>query len=130
MTVAWLRDLEERVHETSDRLLKLRGEHQQLRQQNEELELESQQLRAENEGLTKERQELGSTVERLEAETKRLEATAEELTGEKNRLSQQIIELEKTPAATEDESSWAAERDEIRQRVGSLVEHLEGLLAD
>lgn len=75
MTTAWLRDLEEKVRETSARL----GE-----------------LKSENEKLEKK-------VAELEA---RLEAAPD----------------------AEEAAAWAEERDDIRQRVEKLVEHLGDLL--
>ena len=77
MSVAWLRDLEDRVREASTRMRSLQEENQQLH----------------------------ARVAELEA---RLEASPEA-----------------DPAA----ANWAAERDEVRQRVAGLVEQLEALLA-
>ena len=83
MSQAWLQDLEERVHEASDRL---------------------RELREENERLEARRHELEARVEDLEAA-----AVAE-------------------PA--EGEVAWREERDEIRDRVEKLVDHLATLLDD
>ncbi len=77
MTKAWLRDLEEKVRDTSTRL----GE-----------------LKSENEKLEKK-------VADLEAQ------------------------LEAAPDADE-AAAWAEERDDIRQRVEKLADHLSDLLED
>ena len=77
MTKAWLRDLEERVQQASDRLRKLSAEN--------------------------------------------------------GKLKKRVKELEKRLAAApgdQDKAAWAGERDEIRQRVEKLVEHLDGLLEE
>ena len=77
MTKAWLRDLEERVQQASERL---------------------RQLAAEN-----------------------------------GKLKKRVKELEKRLAAApgdQEKAAWSGERDEIRQRVEKLVEHLDGLLEE
>ncbi len=84
MKTAWLRDLEEKVQEASERL----GD-----------------LRAQNDQLQKREAKLKKRVAKLEAQ------------------------LKKAPDA-EQVSGWADERDDIRQRVETLVDHLDRLLAD
>lgn len=79
MSVAWLRDLEEKVHEAGKRLRSLEAENRELRDRVAELE----------------------------------SAAASPAAGE---------------AADPAAAAWAEERDEVRQRVGELVTHLEELL--
>ena len=67
MTIAWLRDLEERVQEASEHLQHLRSENERLEQHVTELEgqLESAPSQDENQAWTEEREEIRKRVERL-----------------------------------------------------------------
>lgn len=78
MSIAWLRDLEERVHEAARRLRELGEENEKLRQRVADLE----------------------------------------------------TQLTETEAADEQRAVWAEEREEIRDRVGKLVSHLEEMLEE
>ena len=67
--------------------------------------------------------------ERVQEASKRLR----KLAAENGKLKKRVSELEKRLKAApsdEEKSAWAGERDEIRQRVEKLVEHLDGLLED
>ncbi|MCP3995109.1 MAG: cell division protein ZapB [bacterium] len=83
MKTAWLRDLEEKVQEASERLGGLRAENKKLQDR----------------------------VAKLQNRVAKLEA-----------------KLKAAPDA--EASGWSEERDDIRQRVEKLVDHLGKLLAD
>lgn len=103
----WLRELEEKVHAAAGRIRELREEKGVLEGRIQDLE---QQLAARPVGAT---EQLGF------------------LRDENTALRQRIQELEGYLAAApspEDAARWSEEREEIRGRVGRLVEHLEGLL--
>jgi BMFP domain-containing protein YqiC len=103
----WLRILEEKVHAAAGRIRELREEKGALEGRIQDLE---QQLAARPVGAA---EQLGF------------------LRDENTTLRQRIQELEGHLAAapsTEDAARWSEEREEIRGRVGRLVEHLEGLL--
>jgi predicted nucleic acid-binding Zn-ribbon protein len=105
--IEWLRSLEEKVHAAAGRIRELREEKGTLEGRIQDLE---QQLAARPGGLTEQ-----------------LAFLRDENTG----LRQRIQELEGHLAAApspEDAARWNEEREEIRDRVGRLVEHLEGLL--
>ena len=91
MTKGWLRDLEERVRQASDRLGELKTENGELKTENGELKTENEELR----------QKVGELEERLSA-----------------------------APDPEETAAWNAERDEIRERVEGLVQHLDDLLSD
>ncbi len=72
---------------------------------------------------------LSDLEERVQQAAERLQ----KLAAENGKLKKRVKQLEKRLAAAPDDkkkSAWAGERDEIRQRVEKLVEHLDGLLAD
>lgn len=103
----WLRNLEEKVHAAVGRIRELREEKGALEGRVRDLE---QQLAARPGGLT---EQIGF------------------LRDENTGLRQRIQELEGRLASApspEDAARWNEEREEIRGRVGRLVEHLEGLL--
>ena len=103
----WLRALEEKVHAAAGRLRELRDEKGALEGRIHDLE---QQLAARPGGLTEQ-------IAFLRDENTTLRQRIQELEGQ----------LAVAPSS-EDAARWSEEREEIRGRVGRLVEHLEGLL--
>ncbi len=72
---------------------------------------------------------LSDLEERVRQASKRLR----KLTAENRKLKKRVKELEKRLSAAPgdaEKAAWTGERDEIRQRVETLVEHLDGLLED
>ncbi|MEM7585101.1 MAG: cell division protein ZapB [Acidobacteriota bacterium] len=73
MTAAWLRDLEEKVHEASERLSDARSTNEELRKQNEALQARVSELEAEiaegsaadQSAWEEERADIRSRVEKL-----------------------------------------------------------------
>ena len=96
MTTAWLRDLEEKVQEASERLGDLRSENDKLQKQ----------------------------VDKLQNRGDKLQNRGDKL---QNRVTELEAQLESAPDA-EDLAGWSEERDDIRQRVEKLADHLGQLL--
>lgn len=69
----------------------------------------------------------------LEERVQQASGRLRKLSAENGKLKKRVKELEKRLAAAPGDpqkSAWAGERDEIRQRVEKLVEHLDGLLEE
>ncbi len=77
-----------------------------------------------------------STVPWLRELEEKVQETGKRISGlreQNGQLQEQVDELEIRLAdapAPEEKAAWQGERDEIRQRVESLVEHLSGMLAE
>jgi len=69
-----------------------------------------------------------SWLQDLEERVHAASARLRELKAENETLRGKLAELEERLATSSDAESWSEERDEIRQRVEKLVEHLSELL--
>lgn len=117
MSKAWLKDLEERVHQACEQLAGLRVENAEL---NEKLSATTDRV-SELEGQNA---ELTTALDEARAQ---LEKQAEELAEE--RAEKQTLVAAEAPS-DEEATAWKAEREEVRTRVSSLVDHLASLLED
>ncbi len=121
MSNAWLKDLEERVHQACEQLSDLRAENAEL---NEKLAASTDrqtELEGQNTELTTALEEARAQIEQQSTEL--TEAKAEAQAAEKARG-----EAESSPDP--DAVAWQAEREDVRTRVSSLVDHLASLLED
>ena len=67
----------------------------------------------------------------LEERVQQASTHLQDLRSENERLTQRVSELEEqleNAPSQEDQESWTGEREEIRQRVETLVQHLDDLL--
>lgn len=69
-----------------------------------------------------------SWLKDLEERVHAASARLRELKSENETLRGQLAELEERLASSSDADAWSEEREEIRQRVEKLVEHLSELL--
>lgn len=137
MSKNWLSDLESRVQDAAVRLRELRednaalrGENGRLAERAEELEAELAQ-RAEGAADFGEAQADGERLRARVAELeKQLEAETSELLAQKGQLEERVGELESLLASATDPAAeaWQQEREEIRERVTRLADHLGQLL--
>lgn len=123
MTKAWLRDLEERVHQTAARLQELREDNERLSSENQQLQETCSEADTTRMGLEKELAEVNSKLEQAHEEGQQQQTVVAELRA-------RVEELEQQGGVDGAAEAWTSEREEIRQRVGTLVDHLESLLAE
>lgn len=136
MSKNWLSELESRVQDAATRLRELRDENASLRTENTRLAERAEELEAEltQQGESSADADLRADNERLSARVaeleNQLEAETTELLGQKGELEERVAELESLLAAATDPAAddWQQEREEIRERVSRLVDHLGQLL--
>lgn len=93
-----------------------------LRDLEERVEQAAEEIRS----LRQTKTELQESNRQLEDDKVKLQQQVEDLTGQLAESNELLASADQDEAATE----WRGERDEIRQRVEKLVDHLGGLLTE